>query len=219
MKLLLTSAGLANDSIVKSLSELIEKPFDQLNLVFIPTAANVEQGDKGWLIDDFKNCQKLGFKEIDIVDIAAVSQEIWQPRLKNADILLVGGGNTLYLMEQMKKSGLKELLPELLKTRVYIGISAGSMVTSKNLILSDTPDLYNGEKNGDEAQIEALGFVNFNIRPHLNSPWFPKITEEYLKVLSKDISQPVYAIDDETAIKVVDDMISIVSEGKWRKFN
>ena len=87
MKLLLTSAGLTNQTIVKALDELVGKPLDQLKIAFIPTAANLEEGDKGWLIDDLRRLSFLKFKEIDIVDISALPKEIWLKRLKT-NILL-----------------------------------------------------------------------------------------------------------------------------------
>ncbi len=100
MKLLLTSAGLTNKTIVNSLIHLAKKPIKQLNLAFVPTAANVEEDDKGWLIDDLVNCRKLGFNQIDIVDISAVPKDVWLPRLNQADVLLFGEGAEQFAKEQ-----------------------------------------------------------------------------------------------------------------------
>jgi dipeptidase E len=219
MKLLLTSAGLSNKSIIKALRELTGKPFDKLNLAFIPTAANIEKGDKGWLVKDLINCRNLGFVSIDIVDISAVPKDIWEPRLKTADILMFGGGNPFYLMHWMKKSGLEKILPELLERRVYVGISAGSMVTSPNLSVSTSKPLYYSSGIKDYRQEKALGFVNFHIRPHFNSPEFPKIRKEFLEKMAKRLKEPMYAIDDQTAIKVINDKLEIMSEGKYMGFN
>jgi len=124
MKLLLTSGGLTNNSIKKALRELAGKPFNSLKLAFIPTAANVEDGDKKWFLHDLNNFSKQKFKSFDIVDFSAVPQEVWQPRFEQADILVFGGGNTFHLMYWLRKSGLEDLLPKLLRTKVYVGISA-----------------------------------------------------------------------------------------------
>ena len=132
MKLLLTSAGIKNDSIAKALEELVGKTANGVRIAFIPTAANVEEGDKGWLIEDYRNLKKREY-EVDIVDISALPREMWEPRLKQANVIMVGGGNTFHLMYWLRKVGLDKLLPELLKTRVYVGISAGSMVVSKSI--------------------------------------------------------------------------------------
>lgn len=107
MKLLLSSAGLSNPSISKALEDLLGKPSKGVKLAFIPTAANVEPGDKSWMIDDLNNFRKAGF-EVDIVDISALPKEDWLPRLSEAEVLFLGGGNTFHLMHWVKLAGLKE---------------------------------------------------------------------------------------------------------------
>lgn len=218
MKLLLTSSGITNKSIRKALSELLGKPFEDANITFIPTAANVEKGDKSWLVNDMNNFRLLGFKSFDIIDISAVSKNIWLPSFENADILVFGGGNTNYLMEWMKKSGLGDLLPDFLKTKVYVGISAGSMVTAKKISLSYADILYY-EKTGKFQDVDGLGFVDFEIRPHLNSNWFPKVKIDFLDKIAKETKGTFYAIDDSTAIKIDSTKVIVISEGEWKKFN
>lgn len=218
MKLLLTSAGISNKSISNALLELTEKPFSQLNLAFIPTASNVEKGNKDWFIDDLIRCKNLGFKSIDIVDISALPKDIWLPRFQEANIIYVEGGNTFHLMHWIEKSGLKELLPEMLKTKIYIGVSAGSMVACKSLDMSTSKRLYY-EEIEEYGKDEGLGFVDILIRPHFNSPHFPNLNLKNLEKLSKEFPKTFYAIDDNTAIKVIDEKIEIISEGEWKKFN
>lgn len=218
MKLLLTSSGKTNKTIEKALLNLLGKPFEKANLTFIPTAANVEKGDKIWLVDDMYNFRQMNFSSFDIIDISAVPKNVWLPSFKKADILVFGGGNVYHLLKWIKKSGLEKVLPQLLKTKIYVGISAGSMVTAKNISLSTAGILYY-EKTGGFKNKKGLGFVDFELRPHLNSKWFPKVNLPYLKKLSETISYSFYAIDDNTAIKVEDGKISVVSEGEWKKFN
>jgi dipeptidase E len=215
MKLLLTSAGLSNKSISNALFELAGRPFSELNLAFVPTASNVEEGDKDWVINDLVYCKNLGFKSIDIVDISAIPRDLWLPRLQAVDVLMFEGGNTFHLMYWLEKSGLKELLPEMLKTKIYVGISAGAMVTSKKN--SFLKLYYEGEYEHESEN--GLGLVDFQIRPHLNSPYFPGLNLENLEKIAKDFSDTFYALDDNSAIKVVDDKIEIISEGVWKKFN
>jgi dipeptidase E len=218
MKLLLTSAGLTNKSIIDALLELTGKPFSDLNLAFIPTAANVEQGDKFWVIDDLINLKNLGFKQIDIVDFSALPKDVWLPRLQEADVIYVEGGNNFHLMQCVEESGLKEILPDLLNDKVYIGVSAGSMLMCPNNDLSMSDRLWS-EEVGKYEKDEALSYVDFLIRPHLNSPYFPKVNLENLEVIAKENTQTFYAIDDNTAIKFVDGKMDVVSEGVWKKFN
>lgn len=217
MKLLLTSGGLENQTMINALRELIGKDFKDAKLIFIPTAANVEAGDKRWLISDLAKCKELGFKEVDIVDIAAVPQETWWPRLEKADVIMVGGGNTSYLMGQIKKSGLAAALPNLLQSRVYVGISAGSIVASPNLKQKEMQRLYE-EPIVDDDTNQGLGFVDFLVVPHMNSPHFPRAAE-LIDEVAKDIDIPLYAIDDQTAIKVINGRTEVISEGKWKRFN
>ncbi len=217
MKLLLTSGGLENKTMIDTLRDLVGKDFKDANLVFIPTAANVEVGDKWWLISDLTKCKELGFKEVDIVDIAAVAKNVWEPRLQNADVIMVGGGNTSYLMSQIKKSGLAKDLPELLKNRVYVGISAGSMVVSPNLKEKEMQRLYE-EPIVDDTTNEGLGFVDFLVVPHMNSPHFPRASK-LIDEVAEGIGITLYALDDESAVKVVDGQVEVISEGKWKKYN
>ncbi len=217
MKLLLTSSGITNKSIEKALLELLGKPFKEAYITFVPTAANVEKGDKTWLVTDMHNLLKLGFATFDVIDISAVSKDIWLPSFENADLLVFGGGNVEYLLDQLEKTGLKQLLPPLLKTRVYMGISAGAMVTAANVSLSKAGMLY-WEKTGKFDNREGLGFVDFEIRPHLNSPDFPKVRLDYLEKLAAETSTPFCALDDASAVIMDGANVSVVSEGKWKKF-
>jgi dipeptidase E len=161
----------------------------------------------------------LGFAEIDIVDFSALPREIWQKKLEAADILMFGGGNTFHLMHWFINSGLKEDLPRLLEKRIYVGISAGSMVTAKRISLSQSKRLYYPDETGRPEENEGLGLVEFQIRPHLNSPDFPNVRVEHLKELTKNLTEAVYAIDDDSAVIVNEGKISVVSEGKWEKIN
>ena len=215
MKLFLTSGGLTNNTLIRAFNDLVGLPNEQVKIAFIPTAANFESGDKSWLINDYSNLKKQKYS-VDIVDISALPKEVWLPRLEEANVIFVGGGNTFHLMHWVEKSGLKEILPELLKTRVYAGISAGSCIAGPT-IYNSVQNLF-GERYGLEIK-EGTGLVNFQIIPHLNSPYFTKIREENLETASKDLTEPVYALDDNSAVVVDDAKVEIVSEGKWRKFN
>ncbi|MCH8225982.1 MAG: Type 1 glutamine amidotransferase-like domain-containing protein [Chloroflexi bacterium] len=219
MKFLLTSGGLTNKSIVDALLDLVGKPAGEVSIAFIPTAANIEAGDKSWLIDDLYNIKKQDFKSIDIVDISALPKELWYPRLKAADVLFFSGGDSLYLMHWLKKSGLAELLPELLKNRVYVGISAGSMVTG-NITQRRLKELYPDEDPLRYPDVDkGLEFFDFHFRPHLNSPHFPRVRREVLEKLSKELKGPIFALDDQCALKIVDGKIEIIGEGEHLVLN
>ncbi len=209
MKLLLTSNGLSNESLRNTLRKLVK---GQIKIAFIPTASNVVDEEKSWLINDLNNCNKVG--SVDIVDISALPKSVWLPRLKKANVIVVGGGNSIYLMECIVSSGLKEEILALLKNRIYIGISAGSTVSAKTLNTSSKILFADKKKNASEG----LGLVDFYIRPHLNSPKFPKCNDKNLKKLVGRIHGNVYAIDDKSGILVDGDKISVISEGEWKLY-
>ncbi|HEX8946675.1 MAG TPA: Type 1 glutamine amidotransferase-like domain-containing protein [Candidatus Paceibacterota bacterium] len=218
MKLLLTSGGLTNKSIVAALQELAERPFAELSLAFIPTAANLEEGDKWWLIEDLENCKKLGLKTLDIVDISALPRNVWQKRLKEANILFFEGGNTFHLMHWISASGLRELLPELLKTRVYVGVSAGSIVAGLSLALVSTSEREQAEEIHGKIGDNGICMTDFVVKPHINNEHFNGRTFDSVQKESGQAKFPVYALDDQSAIKVVDGEVSVVSEGEWKRF-
>jgi dipeptidase E len=207
MKLLLTSNGISNQSIAKALGNLLDKPFGQSNLVFVPTAANVEVGDKGWLIDDLVNLKNLGFREIDIVDISALTKEQWQPRIEQADMITFGGGCTPHLLDWLTESGLAENR-SLWETRVYMGISAGSIVAGREAIRELSNDLYAEDTSG------CLGLADLVFLPHLNSESFPKAREDNIRAKASGVSN-VYAIDDHSALSIIDGNVEVISEGDY----
>jgi dipeptidase E len=217
MKLLLTSNGLSNQSIASALFELTGKPASETVIAFIPTAMNVARGSKDWFINDLYNIKKQGFKFIDIVDISALPKEIWLPKIENADVLFFSGGNTCHLMYWLQKSGLAELLPELLKTRVYAGISAGSIVTNPSLASTSNDRKKYYEENFGYKSEAALNFVDFYIYPHFNSPKHLHSREETLKKTAEETKKTVYGLDEESALKVVDDLVTVVTEGAYLK--
>ncbi len=217
MKLLLTSNGLANESISKALFELVEKRPEETSLVFIPTASNVEAGDKDWFIDDLINIKKQNFKSIAITDISAVPESIWRPQLEEADILFFEGGNSYHLMRWINESGLAKLLPKMLKEKVYVGLSAGSMITGPDLNLRLSKVIYGEE--AERGTMVGLGLVDFYFLPHLNSPHFAARIEANLKKAMKGITRKTYVLDDYSALKVIDGKVEMVGGGKYLEFN
>jgi dipeptidase E len=217
MKLLLSSNGFANKGIADTLLDMVGKKPEDISLIFIPTASNVEPGNKDWFIDDLINIKKQNFKSVSITDISAVPESIWRPQLEEADVLFFEGGNTYHLMNWINKSGLMKLLPDMLKTKVYMGLSAGSMVTGPDLNLRISKTIY-----GEEAEKETmngLGLVDFYFLPHLNNPYFAPRIEANLKEAMKEITKKTYVLDDQSALSVVDGKVKIVGGGEYLEFN
>ena len=207
MRLLLTSAGVRTEPLVAALEELNGRPLANSAAAVVPTAANVIDGDKGWLIDDYVALQRAGFAQVDIVDVSALDRAVWAPRLEAADVLVVTGGDTSHLLRWLRWSGLADQLPDLLRDRLYVGISAGSMVTGPHLALS----MSEKSQPGDDV---GLGLVEFLVQPHLGSPHFPLSDEDRLRETARGLPEAVYGLDDATAVVVDDGRVRVVGEGR-----
>lgn len=212
MKLLLTSSGIVKSSIAKALAELVGKTPSETKIGFIPTAANAEEGNKDWFINQFVNLWRFGYSSIDIIDFSAADIN-WRQRLVDVDVVFVSGGNTFHLLNQARKTGFDTWLNEQKDSKVFVGVSAGT------ILMTPTIEIAGLEPGPDDnlpkiSDLTGMNWVNFEIEPHCDSERFD-VVEGY----AKGCDNPVYAIDDQTAIKVVDSAVEVVSEGVWRSYN
>ncbi|MFI6074292.1 Type 1 glutamine amidotransferase-like domain-containing protein [Actinoplanes sp. NPDC051343] len=217
MKLLLTSAGIRNASIQEALVELLGKPIAESHALAIPTAQYGHPMIKPQGVWRFIAGQSplhmcdLGWKSVGVLELTAlpsIERERWVSWVHEADVLLVTGGDAAYLAHWMRESGLSDLLPSL-GDKVWVGLSAGSMVM--------TPRIGSAFVEWESATSDrTLGVVDFSIFPHLGME--PENTMAEAEKWAASIGAPAYGIDDETAIKVVDGRVEIVSEGQWRRF-
>ncbi|MDN4608785.1 Type 1 glutamine amidotransferase-like domain-containing protein [Sporosarcina highlanderae] len=220
MKFLLTSGGIKNKSIHDELIDMLGKPIADSNALCIPTAMYghpwVGPGVKAWQFISGKEespMVDLGWKSVGVLELTAlpsIDENRWIPLVQEIDVLLVSGGDALYLCHWMRQSGLADLLPSL--NSVYVGMSAGSMVMTPNIgeyFVGWTP-LGGGD--------ETLGLVDFSIFPHLNHEMLPGNTMAAAERWASKMQGPAYAIDDQTAIKVIEGEVEVVSEGHWKLF-
>ena len=213
MKLLLTSTGITNETIKAKFLEMVNKQPADISLAYIPTALNASSSpDKRWAIENIIRLNNMGIGNIDIVDFSAIPKDMWLPRLQRADVLFVEGGTPSHLILEMKKAGIDQLLLNDLKDKVYVGCSAGSMVLGKIVIKSskDAPANHTIE--------DGFGIVNFSIRPHFFRADREQFSEGLIAGFAHEYDSVFYAIDDNSAIAVEGDNVSIISEGKWKKF-
>ena len=221
MKLLLTSAGVKNTSIHDALLDLLGKPIADSSALCIPTAMyghpNVGPGAGAWRFISGQSAEpmcELGWKSLGVLELTAlpsIDEEHWVPKVLETDVLLVSGGDALYLCHWMRESGLVDLLPSLSET-VWVGMSAGSMVMTPRI-----GEDFVGWKppSGEDG---TLGVVDFSICPHLAQEGMPGNSMAEAESWAAGIEGPAYAIDDETAFKVTDGTVEVVSEGQWRLF-
>lgn len=227
MKLLLTSDGLCNETIRGALRDMLDEPTSQLKMVFVPTGADPVRGDKTWLVNDISRAKSMGWQSFDVVNIAVVAswpKELWWGVFADADVIMFCGGHAQYLSYWLERSGLMEALPNMLQNKVYVGISAGSMVATSSLAMTSLRlnARYGDGKDRDsrhapENQISdaTLSLTTILFRPHYNSPNFPLIREDFMRKVAADHEQPIYAVDDQTAVRIIDGRANVISEGKW----
>jgi dipeptidase E len=245
MRLLLTSSGINNTSIHDALVDLLGKPIAESSALCIPTAAyacpGVGAGMAWRLISGSAKSPlcELGWKSLGVLELTAlpsIEEQHWIPMVQETDALLVGGGDVLYLRYWMQESGLADLFASLRSEMVYVGVSAGSLVATSRF-----GDTYIGRKPPSGGDIKSedivldspqgelsnvifvsapgMGLVDFSLFAHLDHERFPENSLANLERLAARIPVPTYAIDDQTAIKVIDGTVEVISEGHWKLFN
>lgn len=215
MKLLLTSGGVTNASIRAELDRQLGKPVSACHALAIPTAqwghplCGPGSARRFVAAGSDRDMTGLGWASVGLLELTAlpsIPAERWTSWIRDADALLVDGGDATYLAHWMRESGLADLLPTLDDT-VWVGISAGSMAMTPRI----GHDFVEWAGAADDA---TLGIVDFAIYPHLDV--FPSNTVAHAERWVEDVGLPAYVIDDETAIAIGDDGISrVISEGRW----
>lgn len=218
MKFLLTSSGISNNSIHNALIGLLGKPIAESTALVIPTAAYWFAQGPGIayrLISGKARSPlvELGWKSLGVLELTAlpsIEQDAWIPQVQDVDALLVGGGDPMYLCDWMRRSGFADVLPSLRPEIVYVGISGGSMAV--------TPSLGETYNDRDTRGYRALGLVDFALGVHLDNADIPGNSLAEYATWAAGVPVPTYAIDDETAIQVVDGTMEVISEGHWHLF-
>jgi dipeptidase E len=239
MRLLLTSAGIKNTSIRGALADLLDKPIAESRALFIPTAIYPFPGGAGfaWQAICKSSLSELGWKSLGVLELTAlpsIDKEVWVPMVQETDALLVWGGDVLFLSHWMRQSGLADLLPSLRHETVYVGVSAGSIAATSTFgeTYRDPPrgrgealtseDIVFATPQGEISRIlvtaQGLGLVDFALIPHLDNEDHPDASLTNAEKWAARLPVPTYAIDDETAIKVTDGAVELVSEGHWKLF-
>jgi dipeptidase E len=242
MRALLTSAGIKNRSIHDALVDLLGKPIAESNALFIPTAIYPFPGGPGmaWQAISGKapsQLSQLGWKSLGILELSvlpSIEEAAWVPTVRDADALLVWGGDPLFLANWMRRSGLTDLLPTLRSEAVYVGVSAGSIAAASTFV-----ETYTEPPRGNDGPLKSesivfatsqgdvdrtlvtgqgAGLVDFAVIPHLEHADHPDASLTNAEKWAARIPAPTYAIDDETAIKVTDGTVEVVSEGQWKLF-
>ena len=220
--MLLTSNGIRNDFLKSALADLVGKRFAAARVVFIPTASVAAPGDHGWFIEDLNLLRGLRWREFDILELNGLPRQMVGQRLRHADVIYAEGGNHYHLANSIAANGLAADLEDILEEKVYVGVSAGSMIFSRNL--SERTGEAFGEQDdlrilGETAARSPIGLFDWYLKPHLNSRSFPVRTRAWFEKAAAKLDCPVYAIDDDSAVRVRGDEVDVVSGGEWLLLN
>jgi dipeptidase E len=220
VKYLLTDSGIRNASINKALVDMLGKPIAECNALCIPTAGYGHPDISpvyAWQFvsgHDESPMTELGWKSVGVLELTAlpsIDKERWVSWVREADVLLVNGGETSYLAYWMRQSGLADLLPSL-RDKVYVGLSGGSLVMCPSIAQRFVH--WKSPTGGDEM----LGVVDFVMFPHVDYEMMPDFSMSHAEKWAADQSVPAYVMDVQTAIKVVDGTVEVISEGNWKLF-
>ena len=211
MKLLLSSAGIRTQELAETLSSLVGKPLENINVAVINEASAVEPGDKTWFFNEINDLRKYVGGEIDFVNLLALNIDEIKERVAFADVIYVVGGNPDYLLHLYNKTGFASLLKDtLLNEKVYVGSSAGSMVLGRRGSTNEYQNYYGEDRTFGTT--DYLGVVDFVIKPHFEAPDLPKNHKDILLQASTEEQQLIYAVRDDQAVIVSGETVSFVGD-------
>lgn len=175
-------------------------------VTFIPTASKVEE------VIFYVEAGKKALEDLGLIvaelDVATETLEEITATLKKNDFIYVTGGNTFFLLQELKRSGADKLiLEEIAKGKLYIGESAGAVILSPNISYIQSMDSV--KKATNLTNYDALNLVDFSILPHYNNAPFKEVTQ---KIVADYAGKPTMRpISNQEAIFVRDKEVSIKS--------
>lgn len=188
MKIVLTSCGIIKDSFKKDFYDLLDKNIEDIKLLYITTAIDGEPDhDKSWVNEEYKTILDLGIKDENITEFK-LDKEI---NMNDYDVVYMMGGNTFYLLDQIRKGNWKDKIVEALNNGViYIGSSAGSAILGKSIEIA-----LDFDKNVvDMKDYTGLGLIDGIVMPHCNQ------CEDYVEDLKNKTIDKLYLLYDEDGI-------------------
>jgi dipeptidase E len=182
-----------------------EKDLKGKTVTFIPTASKVEKV-VFYVNSGKKALQKLGLI-IDELDISTASNDEINSKLRNNDFIYITGGNTFFLLQELKKTGAdKIIIDEINKGKLYIGESAGAIVTSANVEYAKKMD--DVKKAPNLTEFSGLNLVDFYVIPHYTNFPFEKTVEKIIENYSSKLD--LSPISNKDAILVIDNKIDFI---------
>lgn len=223
MRMLLTSNGVRNDPIRASLLDLLGQPFDESRIAVIIDAILPFAGDSTSTLTHLGQLHSLGWKEFDLMSLFGGPHSVIESRLRSADVIFCYGGSNHWLANAWTANGFAPLLRKLLDEKVYLGLSAGSMIFSR--LHAGLVEAFDDHEEVEMLQLDAVAaavpLFDWAVLPHLGASYFPKQTDEWAAAGAARLGGPVYFIDDDTALLVKDaaEAPEVVSSGHWLRFD
>lgn len=190
--LILTSA---NYFVAQHFIKFLAKKPQELRLTFVPTAAEVEEGDLSWLANDRQVLVDVGFQ---VTDFTLHGKNVNQVKqmLDQTDFLFLSGGNTFYLLQEIQKSGLDKIIHSYVdKGLIYGGTSAGSIVAGPSIEL--THHLDDPSKAPEAKGVKGMGLTDVVVFPHWGSPHFQQRYAKLMKAGYKKGLKIILLTDDQ----------------------
>jgi dipeptidase E len=222
MRMMLTSGGVKPGPILDTLNELLETPIAEAKAVAVIDAMLPFGGDRAKMLADLEEFRQLGWAELNVMSLFGGPRSVIESRLRSADVVFCYGGTNHWLAHAWRSTGLAPLLRELLDEKVYIGLSAGSMIFSEQHAaaveaMDDQEEVAMLELGSVSA---ALPLFDWYLLTHLGAPIFPHSTDEWAASIAARLGGPVWFLDDTSALVVRDPAADpeIVSSGHWLRF-
>jgi len=213
IKIFLTSSGITNDSLKEEFFRLLGKDSRGLKLCLITTAAypRVLHEYLDPLLEQLKG---FGF-EVELMDLENEDSGILASKLRHFDVVYVNGGNTFKLLKHARKSGFCEIIRDILEEgKVYVGVSAGSILVGPSIELAGWEGLVPDENVVNLKDLTGIHIANLAVFPH-----FVEADRNALGKEALNVDYPVVAISEDQAVVIRGDKWEIVGEGKKITYN
>ncbi len=199
-KLLLTSSGFDNPKISKEFLKLVDKPADEIRILFIPTASRTKE-ELIYVNESKKELINLGIKKENIINFN-LDKKIEDNELENIGSIYVCGGNTFYLLHKVRQTGFENKIKELInKGVVYVGVSAGSVLSGPDISIA---------KPFDKNDIGLKDTTGLGLTDKIISPHFQSKEERIIADYEKETNKKVLRLNDEEALLILDNKTKLI---------
>jgi dipeptidase E len=223
MRMMLTSGGVQEGALLDTLHGLLDKPIAESRCVAVIDGMLPFGGDRSKMLADLEAFRRLGWAELNVMSLFGGPRSVIESRLRSTDVVFCYGGSNHWLSHAWTETGLAPaVLRELLDEKVYLGLSAGSMIFSRQHAAA--VEAFDDHEEVEMLQLDSVGpalpLLDFIVVAHLGAPFFPHSTDAWAASSAARLGGPVWFLDDTSALVVRDPDADpeIVSSGHWLRF-